>query len=209
MTERDILEILERAKVVLTGHFVYASGQHGRQYINKDRLSMYPHMLQPLAYGLACRSPTGTDAPQVVAATAVGAICLGHQVALHLRHNPLSLFAEKKGDTFVFQRGYDREIRSKRVLVVEDILTTGGSARRMVEAVHAAGGRVVGLMALWNRGGVRAADVGLDDITPFTCLLQLPLDQWPADQCPLCLQGVPVNTDVGHGARFLESRSRS
>ena len=94
----------------------------------------------------------------------------------------------------------------KRVLVVEDILTTGGSARKVVEAVRAIGGNVVGVGVLCNRGGVTAQD--LANVPKLEVLVNISLDAWNEADCPLCKQGVPVNPDVGKGREFLARRQQ-
>ena len=111
-------------------------------------------------------------------------------------------FAEEEGSekARVFRRGYDQQIADKQIVVVEDILTTGGSARKVIAAVQALGGTVVGLSVLCNRGGITATDVG--DI-PIHALTTVTLDSWDEAECPMCQQGVPINTSVGKGQAFL------
>jgi len=87
--------------------------------------------------------------------------------------------------------------------VVEDILTTGGSARTVVLAVERAGGSVAGGAALCHRGGVTADLLGAPELY---CLASVPLESWAAEECPLCARGVPVNTRLGKGAAFLAAR---
>ena len=97
--------------------------------------------------------------------------------------------------------GYDKFLPGRRVLVVEDVLTTGGSAKKVVELARAAGGKVIGLGVLCNRGGVTPHDVG--DVPQLFALTNIPLEVWMEGDCPLCKQGVPVNTDIGKGREFL------
>jgi orotate phosphoribosyltransferase len=113
------------------------------------------------------------------------------------------VYAEKSegGDAFVIKRGYDKLIAGKNVLVVEDILTTGGSAKKVVEVTRAIGGNVVGLGVLCNRGEITPQDVA--DVPKLTSLVNVKLDAWDEATCPLCEQNVPVNTDVGKGREFL------
>ena len=109
--------------------------------------------------------------------------------------------------SFVIKRGGAREhISGKRILVVEDVLTTGGSARKVIEAVLAMGGVVVGLGVLWNRGGVTVEALG--NPPKVEALVSKRYDDWPEDACQLCAQGVPVNTDAGKGREFLERKGR-
>jgi orotate phosphoribosyltransferase len=84
---------------------------------------------------------------------------------------------------------------------VEDVLTTGGSARRVVEATRAIGGKVVGLGVLCNRGGVTPQDVA--NVPELFALVNVKMNAWDEAECPLCAQGVPINTDVGKGREYL------
>jgi orotate phosphoribosyltransferase len=89
------------------------------------------------------------------------------------------------------------------VLLVEDIITTGGSIKAVSDAVREAKGTVAGLAAICNRGGVRAEDIGAPILFSMA---ELPLTSWPESECPLCRQGVPINVEVGKGREFLSRR---
>jgi orotate phosphoribosyltransferase len=106
---------------------------------------------------------------------------------------------------FTFRRDQAKHVRDKRVLVVEDILNTGGSAARTIEAVRNAGGDVVAVGALCNRGGITAEQLG---VPYLVSLLDVTMDAWPEAECPLCAKGVPINTSVGHGAQFLARQQK-
>lgn len=196
------MKLLEKFGAVLTnGHFVYTSGKHGSAYINKDAL--YPHttVISRLCRELAkkfSRSPV-----EVVVAPVVGGVILSQWVAHHLsrmkKREVLGVYAEKSADGFILKRGYDRLVSGKKVLVVEDILNTGGSAKKVVETVRSAGGVVIGVGALVNRGGVIAKDLG--GVPKVFSLVELPLEAWEANECPLCVRQLPINTEVGKGKR--------
>ncbi len=111
-----------------------------------------------------------------------------------------------KTDKFIFKRGYGKLVKGKRVLVVEDILNTGGSADRVVKCVREAGGEVVGLGAICNRGGVSAEQLG---VPKLFALLNVSLDAYEPEKCPLCKAGVPINEEVGHGKDFMASKRAS
>lgn len=150
------------------------------------------------------------DNVHVVIAPAIGGVILSQWTAHHLSEmngrEVLAVYAEKSasGDTFVIKRGYDKLIPGKNVLVVEDVLTTGGSAKQVIEATRVIGGNVVGLGVLCNRGAVTTQDVA--DVPKMTALVNVTLDAWDEASCPLCKQNVPVNTDVGKGREFLARR---
>ena len=144
--------------------------------------------------------------PEAVVGPVTGGAILAQNVARILSlacHNQqdevLALYAEKVGETFALRRGYDELVVGKRVLVVEDVLRTGGSVRKVADAVRAAGGSVIGVGALFNRGGVTAQDLG--GLFRLECLFDLILDSWPAKDCPLCKEQMPLNTAIGHGGK--------
>ena len=204
MSEDDVLEVFKHEGVILTGHFVGTSGKHLDTYVDKDRVSMNPVAIAMLAAGLACE--LRDEKIEVVIAPALGAIVLGQWVAYHLcAQTGVSikfLIAEKVADPFLpfVLRPKEEDIKGKRTLVVDDILTTGGSAAKVVKVAKAAGAEVVAVGALCNRGGVTALEVG--DVPRFVTLLNLKLNSWDYP-CPLCDSGVPVNTNVGKGKEFL------
>lgn len=208
MNPSDLLRLLEGCQALLTDtHVVYTSGRHGDAYINKDAIYPDPDRVSALCAAIAdSHADAGVE---VVAAPALGGIILSQWVAHHLRQRgapALAVYAEKTEPGFLFRRGYDQILRGRRVLCVEDILTTGTSLRDVVRAATAAGGQVIAAAALCNRGGVTAAHVHSPRLT---CLLDVPLRSWAPGECPLCQRGVPVRTDVGKGREFLQEKRQS
>jgi len=194
-------EILADAGAVITGsHVVYTSGRHGSAYVNKD--AVYPHTDRVSELCRLLSDATRDPRPEVVCGPALGGIILAQWTGHHL--GALAVYAEKLPDGGLgLRRGYDRLVAGRRVLVVEDVLNTGGSVRQAVAAVRAAGGDVVAVGALCNRGGVTAADLGVPELI---ALVELSLDSWDAAACPLCRDGVPIDTRVGKGREFLAAR---
>jgi orotate phosphoribosyltransferase len=207
--QTEILQILSAVgAVMLDSHFVYTSGKHGSAYINKDAL--YPHTKQTELLCKQIASHFAGHGIDVVIGPVIGAVILSYAVARSLSEltarDVLCVYAEKTDDgDFSIKRGYDRLIRGKRVLVVEDVLTTGESVRKVVRAVRDAGGDVVAVAALCNRGEVTAND--LARVPEFFSLVNIPLDATEETECPLCARGVPVNIDVGKGREFLARKS--
>lgn len=200
------LQIFRSTGALLQGHFVLTSSRHAREYLNKDAL--YPHVWETSE--LCRRMADLADATQIVAAPAIGGVILSQWVAHHLgrllEQEVLAVYAEPGPDnTLVFRRGYDLLIPGRKVLVVEDVLTTGGSAKKVVDAVRALGGEVTGVSVLCNRGGVTAEQLG--NVPWLLALTTLPMESYAADVCPLCKDGVPINTEVGKGAEFLAHRA--
>lgn len=208
----DVLATLAGVGALITGdHLVYTSGRHGSSYVNKDAL--YPHTA---ATSEVCAQIAGHFAAagvEVIAGPTVGGVIMAQWTAHHLSaatgREVLAVYAEEEPGAAerrrAFRRGYDALIAGRRVLVVEDILTTGGSVRLVVEAVGAAGGSVIGVGALVNRGAVSAAQVGAPALF---ALVEAPLESYAPEECPFCAAGVPVNTRVGKGAAFLVGRGQ-
>lgn len=202
------LQIFKEADAILTGsHVVYSSGKHGDTYINKDAVYQRPSKVACLCRMVAeCFSAEGVE---VVVAPAVGGAVLSHLTASYLGAirglEVLAIFAEKSADhkRFMISRGYDKVVAGKRILVVEDVLTTGATARMVVEVVRSLGGEVIGLGALCNRGGVTAEHLG--DIPKFVSLVNLQLNSWNAKDCPMCAERIPFNTGVGHAASLVNA----
>ncbi|GCE12637.1 phosphoribosyltransferase family protein [Tengunoibacter tsumagoiensis] len=193
--------------IVTESHFVYTSGRHSSVYVNKDALYVHPGVISALCQEMA--RPYEAEQIDVVVGPVLGGIVLSQWVAHHLNARrtsgeTLAVFAEKGSDGvdkhFIFTRGYDAYLPGKNILIVEDILTTGGSAKQAIEAVRQQGGNVVGLTVLCNRGNVQPADVGN---VPLHALIELPLQTYTEEECPFCAQGVPINTRLGKGKAFL------
>jgi len=209
VTEQEVQEVMIEAGAILQGHFVLASGKHGDTYVNKD--AIYPdtgtisRLCWELTYIFGPIFQLGTRR-RVVIAPAVGGVILSQWVADHLTtlldRKVLSLYADKGDDGgFVIKRGYEEIIPDSDVLVGEDVLTTGKSARQVVEAVRAHGGNVIGVGALCNRGRVTAKDLG--GVPKLHALLNIDLESWPEEACPLCQSEIPINTNVGKGKEYL------
>ncbi len=211
--QTDVVEILKSIGAVLTDdHFVYTSGKHGSVYINKDAL--YPHTKETSDICRLFAEKFKDIDIDVVAAPAVGGTILAQWTAYHLSNlkgkEILMAYTEKdKGTTAgaaeseqIFRRGYDKIVAGKKVLVLEDLTTTGISVAKTVNAVKELGGAAVAVCVMVNRDPdhVNEHTVG----APFSSLGILKADAYDADACPLCKKEVPINTNIGHGKKFLE-----
>ncbi|OGY17142.1 MAG: hypothetical protein A2784_00255 [Candidatus Chisholmbacteria bacterium RIFCSPHIGHO2_01_FULL_48_12] len=209
MTSTNIVTILKQVGAVITdSHFVYTSGKHGSVYINKDTL--YPHTRLASRVGSMIAQKFKTRTIDVVAGPALGGIILSQWTAFHLSHlkrkNILGVYTEKDDQgNQIFRRGYDQLIHGKKVLIVEDLTTTGGSVAQVVASVKQAGGQVTGVCVMVNRDpqNVTSRVVG----APFTALGAIKADAFDATDCPLCRNHIPINTQVGHGRDFLARKS--
>ena len=195
-------EILAGVGGILTGrHVVYTSGRHGSAYVNKD--AVYPHTARVAELCALLAESVRELGAEVVCGPALGGIILSQWTAHHL--GALAVFAEKLPEGGLgLRRGYDRLVAGRRVVVVEDVLNTGGSVREAVAAVCGAGGEVVAVAALCNRGGLTPAAL---DVPHLRALMELSLESWDAALCPLCRDGVPIDTDVGKGREFLAAKA--
>lgn len=209
MDQQDILKILGRLGAVITdSHIVYTSGKHGEAYVNKDAL--YPHTKETSQLCRVMAEAFTKDGVDVVVAPVIGGVILSQWIAYHLSEitgrEVLGAYAEKEGDGFVIKRGYDKLMAGKKVLVVEDILTTGGSAKKVIEVVRAIGGDVVGLSVLCNRGGISPKDVA-NPPKLFSLLDTIRFDAWDEKDCPMCAKGAPINKEIGKGREYLARKA--
>jgi orotate phosphoribosyltransferase len=211
------LELLKKTKAILTdSHFIGTSGRHMGTYINKDAL--YPHTAETSQMGELFAQHNKNFDIDVVAAPAVGGTILSQWTAYHLSKlkdkEILSIYTEKdKGTTAsaaeseqIFRRGYDKFIKGKNILVIEDLTTTGLSVKKLVQTVKNAGGNVVAVCVMVNRDPemVNSETVG----APFSALAVLEVPSWDEKDCPLCKKNVPVNTSAGHGKQFLKEKAK-
>ncbi len=184
MNEHEVMSVLEDNGAVLRGHFVLSSGRHSDLFVQKFRVLEHPHLAERFGAELA-REFEGTF--DVVAAPAVGALVLGFCTALAARTR--MIFAERAGSDMTFRRGFSIAPH-ERVLVVEDVVTTGGSALEVVELVRRAGGEPVGVAALIDRGDpARPVSFGVR----FEALVHLEVESWDPAGCPLCAEGVALD----------------
>lgn len=208
---RKVIDILKSVQAILTDdHFVGTSGKHLDTYVNKDAL--YPHTQEASEVcKLIAKKVKGLDFDTVVS-PALGGIILSQWVAYHLTQMKgreiFGVFAEKDAEkNMIFTRGYDKYITGKKVLVVEDITNTGGSAKKVVEAVRAMGGQVVAVTVMVNRNPDNVNEQFFG--SPFFPLEELKLGAYEEAECPMCKSGVPINTKVGHGKKYLESKKNA
>ena len=202
----DIINLLTKVGAIYEhGHFIGTSGKHFSTYLNKDALLSKPLYISKI--GKMAAEKFKNKNIEAVVAPAVAAIPFSQWTAYHLskitQKEVLALFTEKTAENSqIFKRGYDLAIKNKRVLVVEDITTTGGSVKKVIESVRIAGGKVVATCVIINRDPklVNSKTIG----APFFPLATHKIPSYEAKDCPLCKKGVPVNTELGHGKNFRD-----
>jgi len=228
MYETEALRIFTRTGAVLAGgHFVYKSRRHGTAYVNWKPEVARKHIEET---DLLCSGLAGLFREHQIDAVigpATGGILISQLVRHYLRKlspgdKVLAFYIEKEQPKIVLMQ-YDRHlyhnissVRSdcvehlaeKRVLVVDDVLTTGISVRRVVEAVRSHGGDPIAVGVLCNRGGVTKEAVGTHELKE---LVNLPLVSWSEEECALsgpCSRDIPVNKEFGHGKEFLAKKKK-
>lgn len=181
MSEAEVREALSEAQAVLSGHFQLTSGRHSDTYVQCARILEDPALTTRLASGMVER--LGGRAIDLVAAPAVGGIIIGFAVAQAL--GVKFIFSERQDGSMVLRRNFTVP-EGARVLVVEDVVTTGGSVAELVDLIRSAGGEVVAVTSLIDRGGDKAFDA------EFVPLLRLDVESWEPSACHLCASGVPL-----------------
>ena len=178
----EIVQIFKDAGAILEGHFLLTSGLHSPVYWEKFRVLQYPHYTQKLCRLIA--EHFKKDNVQVVAGPTTGGIILAFEVARQL--GVKGIFAEKEGEVRAFRRGLTIS-PGERVLIVDDILTTGSSVMETMEAVKKLAGVIIGIGVLVNRAE-KTKDFG---VPLFSCLHSVTVT-YPPTECPLCAAGIPL-----------------
>ena len=182
LTDEQILAALTDADAIRAGHFVLTSGRHSGGYVQCARILEDPALTTTLARSAVGRLPEGL-AIDMVAAPAVGGLIIGFAVAQAL--GVKFIFSEREQGKMVFRRSFE-VTPGARVLVVEDVVTTGGSVEEVIDLVRKGGGDVIGVVSLIDRGGDKKFDA------EYWPLLKLEVESWEPDSCSLCEAGVPV-----------------
>lgn len=188
MSDADVLHVLEDSGAVLSGHFVLTSGRHSDRYVQCSRVLEDTALTTRLARELCAR--IGDRQIDLVAAPAVGGIIFGFAVAQALGVN--FIFSEREQGKMTFRRSF-RVPPGSRVLVAEDVVTTGGSVAEVIDLVRRAGGTVPLVVSLIDRGGPKAFD------TELLPLLRLEVESWEPAECGLCAAGGPVTSPGSRG----------
>ncbi len=184
MTNDDVIAEFRAANALRTGHFVLSSGLHSPMFLQKNLVFMNAERCERLCKALAEKITAAVGPVDVAISPAVGGIIPGYETARHLRVP--SMYVEREGGQFKLRRGFHVE-PGQKVVMVEDIVTTGLSSRECIEAIRAAGGDVVAAACIVDRSGGKV-DVGV----PLIALASLEVPAYPADNLPPELAGIPV-----------------
>ncbi|NLT57613.1 MAG: orotate phosphoribosyltransferase [Clostridiales bacterium] len=178
----QVLELLNASGAFLTGHFLLTSGRHSDRYLQCAKVFQHVRFAEPLCAMVA--EPFADEGIDIVIGPALGAIQMAYEVSRQL--DCLNFFAERENGVITLRRGF-AVLPGMKVLVVEDVCTTGGTVREVMEAVRQAGGIVAGVGAIVDRTGG-----SLDFGVPFHAALSIEMPSYDPDGCPICKTGLPL-----------------
>ncbi len=192
MTDADVLKIFEANDALLTGHFLLSSGLHSSRYLQCALVLQHPAIAEKLCAELAAKAKTNAAIGEIdlVVAPALGGVIVAHEVARAL--GVRALFTERQDGAMKLRRGFQIK-PGERAFVVEDVVTTGGSTREVMEVVAQCGGVTAGAGSLIDRSG-GAVDLGV----PRHALAVLEVPTYKPEECPMCRSG---STAIKPGSR--------
>ncbi len=193
LTQDEALELYKKRNAFLKGHFQLSSGLHSEYYLQSALVLQYPHDAEALCSSIAEHFKEMEI--DLVVAPAIGGILVSYEVARALGSNIRGIFAERVDGKLTLRRGFHID-KNERVLIVEDVVTTGKSVNETVEVARGYTDNIVGIGALVDRGGNFKPE-GVE----YFPLIKLNIVNYKPDECPLCKQGVPVEKP---GSRFLK-----
>lgn len=183
MTQEEVKKLLEETNAIMTGHFLLTSGLHSPHYVEKFNVLQHPKYTEKLCQAMAEKFKDANI--ETVVGPVTGGVILAHEVGKAL--GTRAIFTERENGKMTFRRGFTLK-PGERVLIVEDIVTTGGSIQEVIDVVKEFGGTPVAVSALVDRSSGRA---NFGDV-PFTALLTMEVETYKPEECPLCAKGEPM-----------------
>ena len=191
MTREEIIEMLKEAQVLLEGHFLLTSGRHSDKYMQCAKIFQDAKYSVPLCAELVAQFKDETV--ELVIGPAIGAIQMSYEVGKQL--GVKNIFAERENGEMTLRRGFTIE-KGQRVLIVEDVVTTGGSVKEVMDLVTASGGTIVGIGSIVDRTGGK-----IDFGVPYKSAFSMDITSYEAEECPICQTGMPL---VKPGSRAVK-----
>ncbi len=182
MTNQEIIAMLKEAGVLLEGHFLLTSGRHSDKYMQCAKIFQDAKYSVPLCAELVAQYRD--ENVELVIGPAIGAISMSYEVGKQL--GVRNIFAERENGVMTLRRGFTIE-KGERVLIVEDVVTTGGSVREVMDLVCACGGEIVGVGSIVDRTG-GAIDFGV----PYRSAFSMDITSYEPENCPICKTGMPL-----------------
>lgn len=179
ISDKEVLAAYERTGGVLKGHFLLTSGRHSDTYMQSAKLFVHPDEAEKIAAALA--EKLKSYKPDVVVAPAVGGIILGYELARQLK--VVDIFAERENGQMTLRRGFELKAGA-RVIVAEDVVTTGGSVKEVIALCRSLGAEVVACASVVDRSNGKV-DMGV----PYVPLLSMEVKSWEEHECPMCKGG--------------------
>lgn len=176
LTNKEMLEIFERTESMLKGHFILTSGRHSDTYMQCAKLFVHPKESEKICSALAQKLKEFHA--ETVASPAVGGIIIGYELARQL--DCKNIFFERQDGVMTLRRGFSIQ-KGARVVVAEDVVTTGGSVKEVIAALQNAGANVVAAASIVDR-----SNGGIDFGVPFHSLLSMNIRSYEPEACPLC-----------------------
>jgi len=189
LTQREILEIFQKCGALLSGHFRLSSGLHSGKYLQCALVLQYPNLAEKLCSQLTTEFKLRGSKIDAVVSPAIGGIIVGQEVAKVLGCR--ALFCEREEGKMKLRRGF-KIGKGKRVLIVEDVITTGGSVKEIVEIVKGMGGEVEGIGVIVDRSKPSFSDELATLNLPLKSLLRINIETYSPRDCPICKKGIPL-----------------
>ena len=183
MTQEEVRALLVKTGAIMDGHFLLTSGLHSPHYVEKFNVLQHPAYTAQLCAAMAEKFKDANI--ETVVGPVTGGILLAHETGKSL--GTRAIFTERVDGKMTFRRGFSLR-EGERVLIVEDIVTTGGSIKEVIDVVKAAGAVPVAVSMLVDRSGGKA---NFGDV-PATALLTMEVETYAPENCPLCAQGIPM-----------------
>ncbi|MFH1540392.1 MAG: orotate phosphoribosyltransferase [Elusimicrobiota bacterium] len=182
----EVEKNLKEKDALLEGHFILSSGLHSNKYVQCAKVLQYPDIAEKLAKLLVKKLSIHCD---LVISPAIGGLVIGQEVARVLKCR--AIFCERANGVMTLRRGFEIK-KNERCLVIEDVITTGGSTREVMEVVKSYGGKVAGVASVIDRSNLK-------NFT--TALLKLKIETYKPEKCPLCKKGIPFIKPGSKGAK--------
>lgn len=189
ISTEDILKIFKETGALLEGHFLLTSGLHSSKYFQCAKVLQYPEYAELLSKQIARHFYTSEV--ELVVAPAIGGIIVGYEVARQLEAR--NIFAERESGVMKLRRGFGIK-PGERVLVCEDVVTTGGSVFEVIELVKKAGGQLIGVGCIVDRSGGK-----IDFGVRFSSVIKLEVPTFKPEECPLCKEGIEIEKPGSRG----------
>ena len=194
MESRELLKLLQETSAIMDGHFLLTSGRHSNVYIEKFRVLENPHALDDVCRAMA--ETVQNQNVELVLGAAIGGILIAGGVGRHLavKH----IFSERVDGKMELRRGFSIT-KGQKIVIVEDIITTGGSVFELIQIANDYEAEIVHVMNLVDRS-LGEVNFGV----PTTALLTIPSESWESEDCPLCQQGISI-TQRGRTGKQMET----